>query len=1228
MTEDEGPRGLSFQPKLFTGTARTKTVAIAELYKQLKKLSKELNALEQETVETQSLDTVTKELLAPALLRHKEAGVVAYVSCCIADILRLYAPEAPYSDKEIKTIFSVFVDQLSHLSDSGNQFYPLREYLLTSLATVRTPALVAMLPDAEDVITRFFTVLFGVVSSNQPHNIHMQILDILQLLIEEPKAVPQDVIDIILLQFTKKRQQDSPAAHQLASDLANGTADILQKYFYQYFSDIIVSAAQLHADNQEAEDQEQRGDRADPQSSALRDLRSAHALVVELVKAAPATLLNVIPQLEEELGVGNLGVRLVALNALGEMFAEKGFTLAKRYGSSWKAWKGRRADTAPAARIAWIKNAMQLYQRQPQLARELNDMVAEKLCDVDEKVRENTCRFIGQLEFTPSVQSAVSAGVIVALGERCKDRKLAVRAEAIVSLATIYNQVYSELEQENMDAVGKFGNIPSVIMSLRFIKEADIDTKIDSVFSSALLNFAHIKASRQRCERLLFVVDGLSAKARTGLLSYLYRQRSLVELTTMYLSLCERSSSTEPSSDLAIRPVIARIVENFPDKAKMESALVQLSQLGCSDVYSGLRETMNTANDFKAVRRHQKNSLRKISTVAPNILDPTAPLWKAVGLTAFNCSLTPFLVEYASSGAGRRTSAAASPADPTRLKAAANVLVGYLTDTFPSLLKVENPFEVFTADMLSSGDAQAVEERLDLLAKFVKSNPASVVMNADVLKALLKIVRKGTLKQGSTATYILTHMPGAMDSCMPLITEMANDLAANTAKPKLQYVAALSNFLVCHPSSPSVDTDLDTILRPMIDIATDRNTAGDGASKDRGDSQDESEWVPYSQLGEAGLTKVYAIIAISSWLRRIPQEKVSKGSVGEVLSILRTLIENRGTVRSDLFVDPADRNHILLTAARCCLELAEAPHLDRYISHSHLLSLLLVVQDPCYEVRSAFLLKHLIPLLVAGRIHPQYLPAIFLVAHDPEAELRSNVKHAVELRLSTIRRAPGTPSIAESSFPRLLHLLTHHPDWDDSAPVETLELFAPYIEFYISCACSAQNVSLLFYYAGALKGYRNRPATRNRPDESAEKPFTRRLYVISELAQYLIREKSISSSWPVNVYPAEIALPNDIFEPLTDAEKAGLSRDPYLDAGFVSRRAKASAAKTGSSRRTRPAAGAEESPSKRRRSSDAKPGPPTPSKGRQSRLGTYFGSSKSKGKERAAGVLDDDSDEE
>ena len=75
-------------------------------------LHRELAALDQDTVDTSSLDAVKKELISPGLLLGKDRGVKAHVACCLADLLRLYAPDAPYTPSELK-VRSVTISHLS-----------------------------------------------------------------------------------------------------------------------------------------------------------------------------------------------------------------------------------------------------------------------------------------------------------------------------------------------------------------------------------------------------------------------------------------------------------------------------------------------------------------------------------------------------------------------------------------------------------------------------------------------------------------------------------------------------------------------------------------------------------------------------------------------------------------------------------------------------------------------------------------------------------------------------------------------------------------------------------------------------------------------------------------------------------------------------------------------------------------------------------------------------------
>lgn len=79
-----------------------KPIATGELLRRLEKLSRELVDLDQETIDKQSLTKVAKELASNNLLAHKEAGVKAYVACCLVDILKLCAPDAPFTPSQLK----------------------------------------------------------------------------------------------------------------------------------------------------------------------------------------------------------------------------------------------------------------------------------------------------------------------------------------------------------------------------------------------------------------------------------------------------------------------------------------------------------------------------------------------------------------------------------------------------------------------------------------------------------------------------------------------------------------------------------------------------------------------------------------------------------------------------------------------------------------------------------------------------------------------------------------------------------------------------------------------------------------------------------------------------------------------------------------------------------------------------------------------------------------------
>lgn len=80
----------------------SKPIAIGELHRRLSALAEELKDMEQEENDRDSLTKVAKELAGHNLLAHKDKGVRAWTACCLVEILRLCAPDAPYTGAQLK----------------------------------------------------------------------------------------------------------------------------------------------------------------------------------------------------------------------------------------------------------------------------------------------------------------------------------------------------------------------------------------------------------------------------------------------------------------------------------------------------------------------------------------------------------------------------------------------------------------------------------------------------------------------------------------------------------------------------------------------------------------------------------------------------------------------------------------------------------------------------------------------------------------------------------------------------------------------------------------------------------------------------------------------------------------------------------------------------------------------------------------------------------------------
>lgn len=199
---------LKFHEKLVGRTTTSTDV----LLKKLKALHTELAELEQDRLAEHALDSVRHELIHQSILLHKDKGVKAYAACCISDILRLTAPEAPYSQNELTDIFHFFLRQLvQNLKTPDTPYYNQYFLLLECLSAVKSSVLICDLPKADELVEQFFKDFFKIVRYDLSKKIELFMVDILNAIIDESHTIPSVVVTTLLAQFMDKNIVSPPS---------------------------------------------------------------------------------------------------------------------------------------------------------------------------------------------------------------------------------------------------------------------------------------------------------------------------------------------------------------------------------------------------------------------------------------------------------------------------------------------------------------------------------------------------------------------------------------------------------------------------------------------------------------------------------------------------------------------------------------------------------------------------------------------------------------------------------------------------------------------------------------------------------------------------------------------------------------------------------------------------------------------------------------------------------
>lgn len=132
------------------------------LLKLLKQAASSLSEVNQSPTLRSVLGPINDVLVQGTFLRHKDKDVRLLVSACFSEMMRILAPDPPYSDDVLKDIFKLFVSTFEELDETEGPYFSRRVSILETIAKMRCCVLMLDI-DCEDLVLEMFQVFFAVV---------------------------------------------------------------------------------------------------------------------------------------------------------------------------------------------------------------------------------------------------------------------------------------------------------------------------------------------------------------------------------------------------------------------------------------------------------------------------------------------------------------------------------------------------------------------------------------------------------------------------------------------------------------------------------------------------------------------------------------------------------------------------------------------------------------------------------------------------------------------------------------------------------------------------------------------------------------------------------------------------------------------------------------------------------------------------------------------------------
>ncbi|KAH9287487.1 hypothetical protein KI387_031604, partial [Taxus chinensis] len=981
------------------------------LIKILKQMASYLSEVDQSPsqVMSKAMRPSMNALVAPELLGHRDKDVVLLVAICISEIMRITAPEAPYSDDVLRDIFHLIVGIFRGLDEISNPSFGRRVSILETVARIRSCVVMLDL-ECDDLIIDMFHIFFFVVSEAHPENVLKSMQFIMTLILDESDNITEQLLAIVLASLGREKGDVSPASRRLGMSVLEKCAITLEPYVHHF-----IESAKSSEENSQ---------------SVLYP--HYYDIIYDIYQCAPHMLEGVIPNMKQELMTDKLDVRLSSVKLLGRLFAIPGHPLPELFQPLFSEFLRRFIDKDVEVRLSVVEHAKECLLSNPfrHEAADIISALSARLLDHDENVRKQAIAAI--CDVANYALKSIPVDTIRHVAERLRDKAIFVRMYTLERLAEIYKVYCSKISDGSINDY-EFEWIPQKIIICCYDKNFRPQA-IEFVFSESLFPSDLSVVDRVKHWILMHSkFEKFEAKALEGVLAQ--KQRLQQEMQS-YLLLREKlKEENAPEFEKRILSCFKTMSLSFNDPSKAEESFQKLNQLKDSKIWKALTSLLNPSYTFLQAESIYVDMLERIGDKHPQ--------YEFIKILGAKCSYRIFNKEHLKE-MFKEIAVYKLAGKDDLIKSAMNLLVLF-AGFFPCLLEGS---EEDLVQLLKEDNECIKEGVVRVLAKvggLIGEQMTDTTSSIDLLLETLCV--EGSRKQAKYAVQALAAITedAGLKALSVLYKRLVDMLEGGTHLP----VILQSLGCIAQNAMPVFETREDDVIQFVCDNLLRQNTSPADVLK--------TEWEDRS---EECLLKIYGVKAlVKSYLPK--KDAHLRQRVEALLGILARVLMF-GEISDDVKSSEVDKAHMRLVAAKALLCLSR--HWEQQITTELLYLALRISQDPYPEVRREFLGK-VHQYLKERTLDQKYACAFVLgisgVDEDNVLEVKQflvdfvETYHQGEQLRQSYAHSDGSlvTSCPEYVLAYLVHALAHDPKFPaitKDLRAETFESFYRQLHFFLS----------------------------------------------------------------------------------------------------------------------------------------------------------------------------------